>query len=232
MIELIEAIDLRSLELFSGLPDAELHALAALLRRTKVPAGTMLISAHALGESVYVVLSGSVRVQLTRESGSEIILALLGPGDIVGELSLLTGRGRSANVVTREETTLLWMERRAFLDSLLRAPRFCRNLVLTLSRRLQLANERFQALAALDVTGRVARQILELADRYGRPTANGGREILFAVTQGEIAEMIGATRERVNPVMVRFRKSGVLSVDAESHITVLRPDALSELCRV
>jgi CRP/FNR family cyclic AMP-dependent transcriptional regulator len=232
MIGLIEALDLKALELFSGLPEDELDALAALFRRATVPAGTVLISAQGLGEAVYIVVSGSVRIQISQESGNEIILALLGPGDIVGEMSLLTGRGRSANVITREETSVLWLERRAFLDSLLRIPRFCRNLVLALSRRLQAANERFHALAALDVTGRVARQLLELAERYGRQVPGDGTQIVFPVTQGELAEMIGATRERVNPIMVRLRKAGVISVDSESRIAVHRPDALADLCRL
>jgi CRP-like cAMP-binding protein len=232
MVELIESVELQGIELFAGLPPDELADLAGLLRRTKVPAGTTLISAQVLGEAVYIVVEGSVRVQLTRESGNEIILALLGPGDIVGEMSLLTGHGRSANVITREETTLLWMERRTFLDALTRVPGFCRNLVFTLSRRLQAANERFHALAALDVTGRVARQILELAARYGRSVPGEGTQIVFPVTQGELAEMIGATRERVNPIMVRLRRAEVIAVDSEARITVLRPESLSELCRL
>ena len=232
MVETIDAVELMDFELFAGLPTAELDDLAGLLRRTKVPAGTTLMSAHVLGEAVYIVVEGSVRVQLTRESGNEIILAILGPGDIVGEMSLLTGHGRSANVVTRQETTLLWMERRTFLDSLVRLPSFCRNLVFTLSRRLHLANDRFHALAALDVTGRVACQLLELADRYGRAIPGEGIQILFPLTQGELAEMIGATRERVNQIMVRLRRAGVIAVDSESRITLKRTDALTDLCRL
>ena len=232
MVEAIDSVELQGFELFSGLPPDELHELANLLRRTKVPAGTTLISAQVLGEAVYIVVEGSVRVQLSRESGNDIILALLGPGDIVGEMSLLTGHGRSANVITREITTLRWMERRAFLDALVRMPGFCRNLVFTLSRRLQLANERFHALAALDITGRVACQLLDLAERYGRLLPGEGTQIVFPLTQGELAEMIGATRERVNPIMVRLRRAGVIAVDPESRITLRRPESLTELCRL
>ena len=125
--------------------------ISGFVRRTTVPAGTILISAQVPGEAVYFVVEGSVKVQLVRESGVELTLALLGPGDIVGEMSLVTGRGRSAHVITRESTTLLWMDRRAFLKALELAPGLSRNLITELSSRLQVANERFQALAEAKV---------------------------------------------------------------------------------
>lgn len=232
MIESIESTELKELPLFAGLPEEKLQEISGFVRRTTVPAGTILISAQVPGEAVYFVVEGSVKVQLVRESGVELTLALLGPGDIVGEMSLVTGRGRSAHVITRESTTLLWMDRRAFLKALELAPGLSRNLITELSSRLQVANERFQALATLDVTGRVARQILELAERYGRTVPGEGIHVVFPVTQGEIAEMIAATRERVNQIMVRMKRAGVFSVDEASRITVLRADVLAELCRL
>jgi CRP/FNR family cyclic AMP-dependent transcriptional regulator len=232
MIETIEAMELKDLALFAGLPEDELQGIAQLTRRTTVPAGTILITAQVPGEAVYFILAGSVKVQLLRESGGELTLALLGPGDIVGEMSLITGHGRSAHVITREETQLLWLERRAFLRAMEGSPGLARNLIHELSNRLQIANERFQALGSLDVTGRVARQILELAERYGRTVPGEGIHIVFPVTQGEIAELIAATRERVNQIMVRLKRAGVFSVDADSRLTIHRPDVLAELCRV
>jgi CRP/FNR family cyclic AMP-dependent transcriptional regulator len=231
MIDAIEATELKELPLFAGLPEEELHTVAGFVRRTVVPAGTILISAQVPGEAVYFVIQGSVKVQLFRENGVEITLALLGPGDIVGETSLVTGRGRSAHVITRESTTLLWMERRAFLRSLELSPMLSRNLISESGKRLQMANERFLALATLDVTGRVARQILELAERYGKPVPGVGIHIIFPVTQGELAEMIAATRERVNQILVRLKRAGVFSVDEQSRMTVHRADVLDELCR-
>lgn len=231
MIEMIEATELKELPLFNGLSESELDSIAGFVRRTTVPAGTMLISAEVPGEAVYFILEGSVKVQLHRESGVEITLALLGPGDVVGEMSVITGKGRSAHVITREPTVLLWMERNSLLKSLDLSPRFTRNLVYEMSQRLLLANERFQALATLDVAGRVARQLLELAERYGRSIPGEGIHIVLPVTQGEIAEMIAATRERVNQIMVRLERAGVFDVDAESHISIRRSDVLADLCR-
>ncbi len=231
MIEAIEIAELKGLALFSGLSEDELHASAELVRRTTVPAGTVLISAEIPGEAIYFILDGSVRVQVLRENGSEVTLMLLGPGDMVGEMSLVHRSGRSAWAITRKETTLLWMERKAFQRLFELSPNLARNLVHELSARLQAANERLLSMATLDVTGRVARMILELAERYGRPVPGEGVHIDFAVTQGEIAEMIAATRERVNQIMVRLKKAGVFSIDAEWRITVHRPGVLADLSR-
>lgn len=232
MIDTTETHDLRDLQLFSDLPEQELERLSGILHRTTVPAGTLLLSASVPGDAIYFVVEGSLKVQLVSEGGVELTIALLGPGEMVGEASLGNGHGRSANVITREETTLVWIERKAFLRSLDTSPALSRNLVRDLTRRLEAANERLQALGTLDVTGRVARQLLELAERYGRARPGQGTEIPLAVTQGEIAEMIAATRERVNQIVVRLKKAGVLSVDPQSRMTLHRPDVLADLCRL
>lgn len=232
MIDTIDAVQLRDFQLFSDLPESELQQFAGLIRRTTVPAGTLLITAPVPGDAVYFIVDGSVKVQLVSENGVELTIALLGPGEMVGEMSLVTGHGRSANVITREETTLVWLERRSFLKALDLSPGLSRNLVRLLSKRLQAANERLQALGTLDVTGRVARQVLELAERYGKPVPGQGIHIPLPVTQGELAEMIAATRERVNQIMVRLKRAGILSVDPASRIIVHRADVLADLCRL
>lgn len=232
MIDTIDTAELRDFQLFSDLPDHELQTIVGLIRRTTVPAGTLLITAPVPGDAVYFIVSGSVKVQLVSENGVELTIALLGPGEMVGEMSLVTGHGRSANVITREETTLVWLERKGFLKALDLSPGLSRNLVRELSMRLQAANERLQALGTLDVTGRVARQVLELAERYGKPVPGQGIHIPLPVTQGELAEMIAATRERVNQIIVRLKRANILSVDPSSRIVVHRPDVLADLCRL
>lgn len=231
MIEAIEATELSDFPLFAGLRPEELQHDAELIRRTTVPAGTILITSELAGEAIYFIVEGSARVQVLRESGVELTLALLGPGDIVGEMSLITGRGRSSWVSTRKETTLLWMERKVFWRLLERSPQLSHNLIVELIARLRAAHDRELAITTLDVTGRVARLILDLAERYGRPVPGEGIHIAFPVTQGEVAEMIAATRERVNQIMVHLKRSGVFAIDSEWRITVLRPDILADLSR-
>jgi CRP/FNR family cyclic AMP-dependent transcriptional regulator len=232
MIMTSETTELRLLSLFTGLGEDELRLLAEQVHRTTVPAGTLLISSRLPGEAVYFILEGSVRVQVLGREGTERTIALLGPGDSLGEEGFGGRYHPAASVVTRQETTLLWMDGRTFARSLEVSPALGRNLVHELGARLRLANERIQALATLDVTGRVARQILELAERYGTPVPGEGIYIPVPVTQGEIADMAAATRERVNQIMVRLRRAGVFSVDSEHRITIRQPDVLADLSRV
>jgi CRP/FNR family transcriptional regulator, cyclic AMP receptor protein len=164
---------LREVALFDGLAPEQAVAIAALLQRKTFPAGTNLMAAEQPGEVVYIILSGTVKIFVEQTDGSEVIIAILGAGDTVGEMSLIDSAGRSANVITQEESTLLWMDRSAFQESLRTAPVITYNLVRTLSSRLRLANEQIQALATLDVYGRVARQILAFAQKYGRADESG-----------------------------------------------------------
>ena len=122
------------------------------------------------------------------------------------------------------------MDRASFLDCLEEMHSLNRNLVRQLSSRLRAANLQIQALSTLDVAGRVARRLLTFAEQYGKPTDEGLR-IPLPLTQSDIAEMVGATRERVNQVMMSLRRRGMLTVDRKHHITVRQPQALAELCR-
>jgi len=178
-----------------------------------------------------VILRGAVKIYQDQTDGTRVILALLGPGDIVGEMSLIDSAGRSANVITIEDSHLLWMERRAFQHCLETIPEMNANLVKILSLRVRLANEQIQALASLDVYGRVARQFLAFADKYGEADADGDILIPIRVTQSDLAELVGASRKRVNQVMVSFKKQGLISVDGEGYIRVLNRKELTKYCR-
>jgi CRP/FNR family cyclic AMP-dependent transcriptional regulator len=109
-------------------------------------------------------------------------------------------------------------------------PEFAQNLVKLLAGRLRMANEQIQSLSSLDVAGRLARQILAFAERYGRPD-EGGTRIPLRLTQSDLAELVGASRERVNQVMVEFRQKGYLSVDSTHRILVEKSAELARFCR-
>ncbi|MBZ0113406.1 MAG: Crp/Fnr family transcriptional regulator [Thermoanaerobaculia bacterium] len=225
-----DSTTLATLGLFEGLPADSLDQLAEKLRRTVVPPGTQVMSAEQPGEAVYLILDGAVKVKLYTEDGSEVTLALLGPGDTVGEMSLLGHSDRCANVVTIEETTFLWMDRATFLSCTDSIPGLSHNLSRQLSERLRDANDQIRALSTLDVTGRVAQRILLFAERYGRTNLDGSIRIRLPLTQTDIAEMVGASRERVNHVMGDLRKRELLTVSSGHFITVQNVDALKELC--
>jgi CRP/FNR family transcriptional regulator, cyclic AMP receptor protein len=225
---------LGELELFCGLNAEQLDQLNQLLRAVSVPAGAHFITAEQPGETVYVLLEGTVKIYVGRPDGREVILAFLGPGDTVGEMSLVDSAGRSANVVTTEPSRLLWMDRASFQACLRGMAPLAANLVRLLSHRLRFANEQIQALCTLDVPGRVARQILALADRYGRPSpgapagaSGNGVRIPLRLTQSDLGEVVGASRERVNQAIVEFKHHGCIAVDPDHRIRVLDRQALA-----
>ncbi len=222
---------LGSLELFQGLSAEELARLNGLLRSQAVQAGTHFITAEQPGEVVYVLLEGTVKIYVARSDGREVILAFLGPGDTVGEMSLVDSSGRSANVVTTEPSRLLWMDRATFQSCLRTLAPLANNLVKLLAHRLRFANEQIQALCTLDVSGRVARQILAMADRYGSLESGGEVRIPIRLTQSDLAEIVGASRERVNQVIVDLKQRGAISVDPDHRIRVLKRRELARDCQ-
>lgn len=221
---------LAELALFRGLSPKELQSLSERLHSRTFAAGANLITAEQPGEAVYMILSGTVKVHIEQASGNDVVLAILGPGDIVGEMSLVDSAGRSASVITLDDSTLVWMDRQSFQENLRLIPTLAMNLVRILSGRVRLANEQIQTLATLDVNGRVARQLLAFADKYGEACTDGGVTIPVRLTQGEIADLVGASRKRVNQVMVSFKSLGYISMDPDGRIIVQDRAALARYC--
>ena len=128
--------------LFEGLSRSELYRLSEHLHERPFPAGANVLIAEQPGEAVYVILSGSVKINAIRPDGTEVVLAVLGAGEVLGEMSVADSLGRSASVVTLEKTTLLWMDRRTFRASVALSTVLSRNLAEVLSKRVRLANAR------------------------------------------------------------------------------------------
>lgn len=222
---------LAEIPLFRGLTDAQLSKLGTILYRKSFPAGAEIITAEQPGEVLYVILEGSVKVHIEQPDGSDVVLAVLGAGELVGELSLADSLGRSASVVTLEKSTLLWMDRRAFRTSLGEMPTMTHNLVNILSTRLRLANAHAQLLSRLDVHGRVAGQLLALAREYGEIGPGGEILIPLRLTQSDLAGLVGASRVRVNQALSFYKRHNHISVDRDHRITICDPDALARRCR-
>ncbi len=222
---------LGNLELFQGLRPEHLSSLNGLLRSASFPAGSNFITADQPGEVIYVLLEGTVKIYISHSDGRDVILAFLGPGDTVGEMSLVDSSGRSANVVTTERSRLLWMDRATFQTCLREIAPLANNLIRLLAKRLRFANEQIQSLCTLDVPGRLARQILALADRYGSPGTGGEVEIPLRLTQSDLGEIVGASRERVNQVVVELKQKGYITVDANHRIRVKDREGLARYCQ-
>jgi CRP-like cAMP-binding protein len=200
---------LRTFSLFRDLSDDDLEKLSSVLHRRQVAAGTLVITAEQRGEALYLISRGSVRVFLDEANGAQVTVALLGSGDSVGEMSLIDEGGRSAHAMTLEDSELLWMDRRAFLDAVRHVPLLAHNLLRDLSQRLRLANLQIRSLVTLSVPERLARQLLLFCDRYGQTTEAGTR-IPLPLHQNDLAELIGTSRESVNRAMSKLRKDGIL----------------------
>lgn len=223
--------DLSDITLFKDLTPEQLSYLAAQLHLKTFPAGSNFVLVEQPGEIVYIVLTGTIKIYVERMDGTEVILAILGPGETVGELSLLDSAGSSANVATMTESTLLWMDHATFWQCLREMPTLTYELARVLCARLRLANEQIQSLAALDIRGRVAREILAFAERYGEVTPRGDIYIPIRLTQSDVAGLVGASRERVNQVFVTYKQKKYISVDHNQHITIHNREALVQQCR-
>ena len=226
----LDSHPLDGIPLFEGLSRRNLTRLGRHLERRVYPPGTEIIQQSDPGTAVYVLVSGSVKIHEHQPDGTEVILAILAEEEVFGEMSVVDSLGRSANVTTLEETTVLWMHRERFWDCLREMPSLAYNLNRLLARRLRLANTQIDALASLDVPGRVARHLLALAFEYGKPAEGGGTLIPIPLTQTDLAELVGASRVRVNQVLGGFRRRRVISVSKHFY-TVLDRDALARRCR-
>lgn len=228
--EAYELSELKRISLFDGITQEQLSALNELLHRRMFPAGATLMTVEQAGEVVYIILNGTVKVCVDQEDGTEVIIAILSAGDVVGEMSPLDNDGRSASVVTIEESTLLWMDRADFCLYLQTVPCIAYNLARILTKRLRAANEQIQALATREVEGRVARQLLAFADQHGKMSPSGDIAIPIRLTQSDIAGLVGATRESINKIIVSYKERGYISVDNDRHITLHNWKALANRC--
>ena len=222
---------LADIQLFAGLTSPQLDWVAQRAHRRAFPAGTNVMTIEQPGEVVYIILHGTVKIHVEQGDGRDVILAILGAGDLLGEMSLIDSIGRSASALTLENSLMLWMDKQTFTHLLDEFPPVARNLVRILSARVRLSDQLIQALATLDVYGRVARQLLAFAERYGLPIADGGIRIPIALTQRDIADLVGASRKRVNQVMVAFKGQDLVGTDAEGRIILYDSVGLARYCK-
>ena len=212
---------LSKVPLFEGLSSETLEEIRRGLHTQSYSAGSGIVTAAQPGEAVYVVLEGWLRIYLEQRDGSLVTFAFLGPGDAVGEMSLVDQGLRSANAATVTPATLLWLDRPLFQRVLRTRPPLAYNLARQLTARLRQANEQIQALSNLGVAGRIAHQLLSLGDRHGSEDTAGRTRLPLPLTQQDIADLVGSTRESVNRAMVALRNEGAIEVTGQHRISLL-----------
>ncbi len=206
---------LRGIPLFQDLSDADLKVIDELSIEKVVPKGTAILSEGELGDSLYTIISGRVKVFIGDEDGREIILKILQPGDFFGEMSMVDSQPRSASVSTLENSTFKVLSHEAFSECLARAPRIATLVMQALAKRLRDADRKISTLALMDVYGRVANTLLELAIN-----TNGKLVVGEKLSQQDIANMVGASREMVNRILKDLSERGYIAVESKT-ITIL-----------
>ena len=213
---------LKAVPLFSSCPDEQLRMLAAVVTRKSVSRSTTVMAGGDPTDSLYIVLSGRLKVLMSDSDGKEVILSILGPGEFFGEMGLLDDSPRSASVVAIEPCELLSIAKRDFKKCLAENFEMAQAVMRGLVRRLRDADRKIGSLALLDVYGRVARLLLDMAE-----TVDGEKIVTKRLPKQDIAKMIGASREMVSRVMKDLQMGGYIEMRGSTIVlrdTILLPE--------
>ena len=221
---------LKKVPLFSDLDDEELHKLASIVREQNYKRRTTIVRVDDPGGALYILKSGLVKITIEDQHGDEMILRILYPTDFFGEMSLLDGMPRSATVTAQEPSEVLTISREHFLNIIEQSPKILLKMTAVLSQRLRNTNELIHSLAFFDVYGKVARLLLNLAAERGRVTEQG-TVIDMRLTQQELAELAGMTRETMARTLREFQQAGCIRVDS-GIISILELDMLHREVRM
>lgn len=214
---------LRDTEVFARVDAATAAELAQRMVRRTYKRGEALFHQGDAGDSLYVLVEGSVAVVVTSENGDRMVLTTLAPPDVLGEIALLDGGRRSASAEAVEETVALVLSRAAFLQLMKDHPPFVEQLLRSLGGLVRRLSEQASDFVFLDLPGRVAKAVLRLAEDTGR--APEGVPVEVTVTQQRLAEMVGGSRQSVNQILHAFAARGLLELHGR-RVLICRPDQL------
>jgi CRP/FNR family cyclic AMP-dependent transcriptional regulator len=217
---------LSQVPLFEALDDDAASALTAVMTSREVVRGHTVFHEGDDGDRLFVVLDGKVKISRAAADGRENLLAVLGPGEMFGELSLFDPGPRTATASAITESTLASLDHDDLRPLLLERPGLAVHLLQALAQRLRRTNEAMADLVFTDVPGRVAKALLDLAEKFGDDESDGLR-VRHDLTQEELAQLVGASRETVNKALSEFASRGWLRLEGR---TVLLLDA-SRLAR-
>jgi CRP/FNR family cyclic AMP-dependent transcriptional regulator len=207
---------LAAFPLFSSLGIDAQESLAAHLTPHPLARSERLFSEGDQGDALYLVLTGKVKISRTSSDGRENLIVVMGPGDMLGELSLFDPGPRTATATAVVDTSLASLDHADLSAWLLEQPEGAALLLRVLARRLRLSNEAISDLVFTDVPGRVAKALLDLASRFGRPTDDGATFLQHGLTQEELAQLVGASRETVNKALADFATRGWIRLDGRA----------------
>lgn len=221
---------LRKVPFFAALGAEEVRELSGRLVPRRFASGQVIFHLGDPGGLLYIILGGKVKISHATADGQEALLAILGAGDFFGELALLDDAPRSATAEAIEPTETMTLHRDEFIRFLGHNPEFAYHVMHTLARRIRHLNDQISDVFFLDLNGRLARTLLNLAQQHGRKT-DEGTVIEIPLTQTDLAEMTGATRVSINKTLGRFRRAKWVRVQGRS-ILILDERALRSLIQL
>ncbi len=219
----------RKAPLFAALDDEAAAALLASMARVDLPRGDALFDEGDAGDRLFVITAGKIKLGRTSSDGRENLLAVLGPGEMFGELSLFDPGPRTATATAVSDAELVGLGHADLQSFLTGRPDVARHLLQALARRLRRTNDSLADLVFSDVPGRVAKALLDLSRRFGRQT-DAGVLVAHDLTQEELAQLVGASRETVNKALADFASRGWLRLEARA-VVLLDVDRLVRRAR-
>jgi CRP/FNR family cyclic AMP-dependent transcriptional regulator len=213
---------LKAVPLFASFPEDQLRMLTTMVTRRSASRSTTIMAGGDATDSLYIVLSGRLKVMMSDSDGKEVILSILGPGEFFGEMGLIDDEPRSASVVTIEPCELLAIAKRDFKKCLIENNEMAMAVMRGLVKRLREADRKIGSLALLDVYGRVARLLLDMAENV-----NGEKVVTKRLPKQDIAKMIGASREMVSRVMKDLQTGGYIEMRGSNIVlrdTIMLPE--------
>lgn len=215
--------------LFERMSPEEREELRGMMSQTTLRRGEVLFNEGDSGDRLYILLTGKVKLGHTSVDGRENLLAVLGPGEIVGELTLFDPGPRSATATAVATTELLALEHNQLMGFIDSHPTLTKDMLRALAVRLRLTNTALADLVFSDVPGRVAKALLDLAERFGAPTEDG-IHVPHDLTQEELAQLVGASRETINKSLAEFSSRGWIRLEGRA-VTLIDVERLKRRAR-
>jgi CRP-like cAMP-binding protein len=206
---------IRKAPLFTALDDAASASLLANMVSVKIPKGTILFAEGDGGDQLYVIAEGKIKLGTSSGDGRENLLSILGPGEMFGELSLFDPGPRTSTATAVTDAKLLSLGQEKLLPWLVDNPKVSLQLLASLAQRLRRTNEAVGDLVFSDVPGRVAKALIDLGERFGKKT-DEGLYVHHDLTQEELAQLVGASRETVNKALADFAGRNWLKLDGRA----------------
>lgn len=219
-----------SVPLFDALSPEDQQQLASMMSEVAFRRGEKLFNEGDPGDRLYLLVDGKVKLGHTSSDGRENLIAVLGPGEMIGELTLFDPGPRSTTATAVAPTTMLQLDHRAMMEFIDTRPELAKHMLRELAVRIRRTNDQLADLVFSDVPGRVAKALLDLADRFGSQADDGTVHVPHELTQEELAQLVGASRETVNKSLAEFVSRGWIRLEGRG-VQLLEIDRLRRRAR-